>query len=329
VLIPKQTFTQTENLFFDYMIKTVLMKLNIAKSLFFLLPFFTACRTITAHKVSRLPENLYESSGLIAESAHRFWSHNDSGDEPSIYQFDEKGILLKKINISNATNVDWEEMQMDNQGNLYIADFGNNAHSRKDLVIYKITDFKNKTAEVSIKAERIEFHYDEQKAFPPSEAERHFDAEAFVVLNDSILIFTKDFTSKPYSGKTSVYKIPNQIGKHTAKLVTVLETNKKGKYKGAITAAAMSPNQNQIVLMSYQKLWVFKANQPFEQIFSAKKKNPVFTFGLTQFAQREAVAFADGCTLYITSERLKKRLGGNLSKVDICRYLKDYNDFLR
>ena len=54
----------------------------------------------------------------------------------------------------------------------------------------------------------------------------------------------------------------------------------------------------------------------------AEPFNPVFTFGLTQFAQREAVAFADGCTIYMTSERLKKVLGGNLSKIDICRYLK-------
>ncbi len=301
------------------------MKFNILKLLFFCFPFFTACRTISAHKVTRLPKNLHESSGLIVESANRFWSHNDSGSDPVIHQFDAKGVLMKTLKISNATHVDWEEMQLDSKGNLYIADFGNNAQNRKDLVIYKIIDFKNKIQDSSIKAERIAFHYDNQKAFPPSKGDEHFDAEAMIVLNDTILIFTKDFTSKPYSGKTGIYKIPNQIGQHTAKLVTVFETDKKGKFRGAITAAALSPNENKIALMSYQKLWIFNTTQPVEQIF-AQKINPVFTFGLSQFAQREAIAFGDGCTLYITSERLKKILGGKLSKVDICRYLKKRND---
>ena len=297
------------------------MSLNISKILFFILLFFIACRTISAHKVTRLPKNLQESSGLIAESTNSFWSHNDSGSEPFIFQFDAKGILLKTIKISNATNVDWEEMQLDHKGNLYIGDFGNNAQNRKNLVIYKIEDFRHKTQDTVIKAERIEFYYEEQNTFPPADAEKHFDAEAMIVLNDTILVFTKDFYSKPYSGKTWIYKIPNKIGKHKAKLVTVFETAKKGKFKGAITGAAISPNQDKIILMSYQKLWVFHTTQPLEKVFT-NKINPVFTFGLSQFAQREAVTFSDGCTVYITSERLKKILGGNLSKVDICRYLK-------
>jgi hypothetical protein len=309
-----------------FTIKNSIMKLHISKLLFFMGILSSACRTISAHKVTRLPEKLSESSGLVVESANRFWSHNDSGQKPYIYQFDEKGVLLKTLKISNATNVDWEEMLLDHKGNLYIADMGNNYQSRKDLVIYKITDFKNKTQDSIIKAERIEFYYPEQKDFPPSESERHFDAEAILVINDTILIFTKDFYSKPYSGKTWIYKIPNQIGKHTAKLVSVFETTKKGKYKGAITGAAISPNKDKIVLMSYQKLWIFNAHEPLEQIFS-HKPNQVFTFGLSQFAQREAVAFSDGCTLYLTSERLKKRLGGNLSKVNLCRYLKNNTAF--
>jgi hypothetical protein len=301
------------------------MKHSIFKLLFFILPFLTACRTISAHKVTRLPDTLHESSGLVVESANRFWSHNDSGGEPSLYQFDAQGVLLKTVKITNAQNIDWEDMQLDTKGNLYIADFGNNAQNRNDLAIYKISDFKKKTQDAFVQVEKISFQYEEQNAFPPAEADRHFDAEAMIVLNDTILIFTKDFYSQPYCGKTWIYKIPNQIGQHKAQLVTVFETSKKGKYKGAITGAALSPNQNQIALMSYQKLWIFNARQPIENIFT-DKINPVFTFGISQFAQREAVAFLDGCTVYTTSERLKKAIGGNLSRINICKYLKEVRE---
>ena len=292
--------------------------MKILNLVFFILPFFTACRTISVHKVTRLPNILHESSGLVVESANRFWSHNDSGGEPILYQFDSKGVLLKMVKIINARNVDWEDMQLDSKGNLYIADFGNNAQNRKDLVIYKIPNFKNKAQDSVMQAEKISFQYKEQTAFPPLGAEKHFDAEAMVVLNDTILIFTKDFYSQPYSGKTWIYKIPNQVGQHKAQLVTVFETDKKGKYKGAITGAALSPNQHQIVLMSYQKLWIFNALQSSEKIFT-DKINPVFIFGVSQFAQREAISFLDGCTIYTTSERLKNAIGGNLSKINICK----------
>jgi hypothetical protein len=292
------------------------MTTPFAKLLLLLLPFCMACRSIRAKKITRLPTILLESSGLMTEGDTLFWSHNDGGGAAALYQFDKKGQLRKTVPVCNAQNKDWEDMQMDEAGNCYIGDFGNNAQSRKDLTIYKITNFKEKLNQNCLEAEHIDFFYDNQTAFPPTDADKHFDAEAMVIQSDFIYIFAKDFYSKPYSGKTWVYQIPNQVGKHAAKCVAILKTDATKNKKGAITAAAYHAPSGTLVLMSYQKLWILRGGINKALL---DKNATEYRFGLSQYAQREAISFADSCTLYITSERIKNKIGGNLSKVKLCK----------
>ena len=297
--------------------KTTLFKILMT------MPFFAACQTVNLHVVCSLPTEVKESSGLVIESPNRFWTHNDSGDKARLYQFDSTGVLLRTVVVKNAENVDWEEITLDvPRRNFYIGDFGNNAENRRDLTIYKIPIPQNSTFLIqmdTVTAEKIQFSYENQTAFPPPDSLKQFDAEAMVATADSIYIFTKDFDSAPYSGKTRVYRLPTLAGSYSARLVKVFETDNSWKYNGAITGAAMG-SDGKFLLMSYQKLWAF-TQYPNQQFWLGNKKE--LTFGLTQFAQREAVALApwDNCTVYITSELNQTIGGGNLSTFNLCRIL--------
>lgn len=294
------------------------MKYHLFKILIFIIPWVTSCQTLNVRTVAPLPSAVKESSGLVAESANRFWTHNDSGSDAVLYQIDSSGTLLKTIVIQNATNIDWEEIQLDEAGNLYIADFGNNAQNRTNLLIYKVLNFKNKTQESSVTAEKIEFSYEGQTAFPPADSLKHFDAEAMLATSDSIYIFTKDFDSQPYSGKTWVYRLPNAAGKHVAKLVDIVNTDNSWKYKGAITAAAKS-SDGKVVLLGYTKLYIF-TNYTGRAFWKGQLK--ALDFNFLELAQREAITFAanSNCQVYLTSE-LAQGIGGNLSTINICNYL--------
>lgn len=299
------------------------MKFQLIKLTLFLIPFVSSCQTVNVRTITSLPAQTKESSGLVIESPNRFWTHNDSGDDAILYQFDSVGTLIKTIKVSDATNIDWEELQLDAVGNLYIGDFGNNLQNRKDLAIYKINDFKAKTINTALNADKIEFSYEDQTAFPPADSLKHFDAEAMLVTADSIYIFTKDFETQPYSGKTWIYRLPNKIGKYTATLIDVFKTDNSWKYRGAITGAAKS-NDGKIVLLAYLKLYVFTAYKGTE--FWRGQLKPL-DFNILETAQREAIAFSpfDNCRLFITSEEARG-IGGNLSSVNICDYLtKDPN----
>jgi hypothetical protein len=301
------------------------MNVRYLKYLLFL-PFLIACKTITPRLVCALPDVLRESSGLIVQSPNSFWTINDSGGEAALYQFDSTGRIRHVVKLLGATNNDWEELTTDAIGNFYVGDIGNNPETRRDLAFYKVlkTDLAVLNDSVSsVKAVKIPFRYAAQTAFPPIKPQFHFDAEAFIVRSDSLFIFTKDFDSKPYSGQTHIYGLKNSNAdfEQSAAHLGMVATNKSWKYRGAITAAAVSPDQSKVVLMSYQRLWIFTdfGSKPFWQ---GRRKE--LRFGLRNFAQREGVAFSDNCTIYITSEKNVVKgikFGGNLSRLNVCDYL--------
>ena len=93
-----------------------------------------------------LPPILNEISALEYEKEDKnvasFWGLNDSDSKPELYRFNAKtGEIINTIFITNAPNIDWEEISSDDN-RIYFADFGNNLGKRKDLTIYFI-DKKN------------------------------------------------------------------------------------------------------------------------------------------------------------------------------------------
>lgn len=296
------------------------------KIIFFcILPFIVSCQTIRLDTIARLPDAVNETSGLLAPNSNLFWTMNDSGGEPKLYAFDAVGVLQRTVVVRDATNIDWEELTS-TPTHIYIGDFGNNAQTRRNLAVYKIAIPTSGNIADTVNAEKINFSYEDQTAFPPSADNRRFDAEAFLVNNDSIWIFTKDYESTPYAGKTHIYRFLNTSGTHIAKLVSVLNTDASSKYNGAITAAARTQN-GKTVLMSYLKIYVFPSNST--EFWRTTPR--VFDFGTAQLAQREAIAFPQNepCKGYVTSEKVVQfgiTLGGNLTRFDICSLLTKTDD---
>jgi Secretion system C-terminal sorting domain len=305
------------------------MKIHLFKFLVFL-PFMVACQTLSPRLVCKLPDTLIETSGLVVQSPNSFWTLNDSGGETALYQFDSTGRIKRTVKLAGTTNKDWEELATDSIGNFYVGDIGNNDETRRDLAFYKVlkTDIlANNDAVTTVNAVKIPYRYADQTAFPPPESQLYFDAEAFLVWSDSLLVFTKDFDSKPYLGTTHIYGVKNQTGlaEQAVPRLDTFATDGSWKYNGAIVAAAISPDRSKVVLMSYQKLWIF-TNFTGKQFWKGQRRE--LSFGLDDFAQREAVAFSDNCRIYITSEKNVVQgvsIGGNLSTLSICDYLRTKN----
>ncbi len=253
---------------------------------------FSSC--LPLKKIAKLPEILNENSGMIAVE-DGIWFLNDSGNEPNLYKTDFSGKIIRKLVISNATNIDWEELCADSSSNFYIADIGNNANTRKNLCIYKISN-PDLISVDSTFAEKIEFYYPEQKSFPPLPNERCFDAEAMIAFGDSLYIFTKN-RSRPNDGNISCYRLPKVPGSFTA--------IKHGQYKlkqigfiHSITAAAISPDKKTLVLLAMGKLHIFSEFQS-PNFFGAKKVK----HRLLPFTQKESISFFNENTLIISDEK--------------------------
>ena len=260
--------------------------------------------------VYSLPKKLKEVSGITyLESSNLVWTLEDSGNANEIYGLNfENGTIEKTLTIENAENVDWEDMTKDNEGNLYIGDFGNNDNDRKDLCIYKI-DKKSLAIESTIPAYKVSFSYPEQKDFPPKKTEMFYDVEGFFEFKNNFYLFTKN-RSKGFDGTAFLYKIPNKPGFHQAVLLGEFKTCDNFNHC-AITAATISPDESKVAVLTHDKIFLFE-NFEGDNFLNGIKT----TLELNHFSQKEAVVFIDNDRIFIADEKTSG-LGGNVYEVSL------------
>lgn len=259
--------------------------------------------------IHSLPNIFEEISGFESTGAGGLlWSVNDSGNEAKLYGYNPVSNKIdRSIAIENGSNVDWEDVAADPDGNIYIGDFGNNSNKRKDLVIYRIApdSIKGKVHT----AEKIRFRYEDQKKFPPKRKDRNFDVEAFIYYRNSLYLFTKNRSSK-FDGTTNIYSIPPEPGNHTATLIGSYKTCEDQK-KCIITGASINKDRDMIALLGYDKVWLLSEFEG-DDFFGGKVEQIV----LRQDTQTESISFKNDSTLYIADERTGIH-GGNLYEVSL------------
>lgn len=259
-------------------------------------------------KLARLPKLLDEVSGIEkVKGKDVFWMHNDGGNSNEIYLVNATGKIIKTVEVETK-NHDWEDITSDENGNLYLADFGNNENLRKNLRILKI-NFNDVMQNTSVKAEKIKFEYPEQTKFPPKKKQRFFDAESIFYFKENLYILTKSRVKKAY-GKTSLYKIPAVKGKHKAELLGSFENC--SKMRCWITSATISNDGKQVALLTSDKVLLFSEFEGDNFLSGTLQE-----IDLGFVSQKEAIDFSDdNTTLFITDERSHVK-GGKLYKIDI------------
>ncbi|MBN2668364.1 MAG: hypothetical protein JXR60_03960 [Bacteroidales bacterium] len=259
--------------------------------------FDTKAQNIEPDFKTKLPIELFESSGLAVGLNNTVWTHNDSGGEAILYQLDSMARVIRKVKILNATNSDWEDLANDFEGHLYIADIGNNGNKKPNFIIYKIAH-PDSIKEDSITAEIISFRYENQYSYPPTPDKMNFDAEAMIAYHDSLFIFTKNRTH-PYSKKTYIYALANEAGEQTAILYDSLYLAHTHRYRSWVTGAARDPMNDRIVLLSHKKIWWLSDFRKSKSRIAEKGKIK----GI--YSQKEGIALTNDGDAWISNERFK------------------------
>lgn len=241
-----------------------------------------------------LPNHVQESSGMVFFGG-KLWTHNDSGNDATLYGFDTTTYQIQDtISIENYTNIDWEDLAI-SEDFVFIGDFGNNNGSRTNLRLLRI-DLSDTLNLDTVEIEEISFIYPDQTNFSPSN-NHSIDCEAFFYHNDSLHLFTKHWGN----GYTKHYKLPNEIGSHTAIFVDSIFVN------GQITAADISPS-GIVSLLGYSP----PANTPFvfllwdyqgSHFFSGNKRT-LDMGSVLNMGQQEGLAFSSNLKGIISSEQL-------------------------
>ncbi|APY09619.1 hypothetical protein BWZ20_06855 [Winogradskyella sp. J14-2] len=259
------------------------------KRLILIMLIAVSCQSAGQLKIEGSINNALEeaSAAEFIPQSDLIWTIEDSGNDSDLFGLDASGKIVKKMAITNASNIDWEDLTSDKQGNLYIGDFGNNNEKRKHFRILKINhdDLDRETAE----AEIIDFTVPKKKYSK--------DFEAFFLYKDAFYIFSKE------TKKFIILKVPNSPGKHEA--VLNHEFNLNGKHN-KITSADISDDGKTIVLLNHDKLWKL-SNFNDDDFFSGVIEELQFNNN----TQKEGVCFKTSSEVYITDERNGDE-GGNI-----------------
>jgi hypothetical protein len=192
-------------------------------------------------KYSSLDSTLAETSGLQFVDGN-IWTFNDSGGEAALYCVDqENGSVIRKTIISNATNVDWEDIAMDDH-HIFVADVGNNSHTQDTIIIYRIPRSGISSGDPAIHHNGIiSLTFDEVVVKNKNGYSSH-DCEALIAHGDSLYLFSKDWVYQ----FTSVYVIPSKPGHYHVKRRHVYDA------RVLVTGADLFSEKKQVVLLGYR-----------------------------------------------------------------------------
>jgi hypothetical protein len=246
-----------------------------------------------------------ESSGIAASKCQPgvYWTHNDSGDDPNIYAFSEKGENLGTFRVTNSQNDDWEDIAeyKDQSGKcfIYIADIGDNKRRRADRTIFRVAEpqvddrtrgTESKNAIGTEPAAVLNFRY------PNSER----NAETMMVnpRTGDIYVLTKSIEHGSEVFKLSV-NFGNSDVAIAQRIGAVVVPNVPN---GQLTGGDISPDGKRVVLCDYSwgyELELPEAAKSFDEIWKVKP----YRIDIGKLPQTEAIGYtADGLAIIATSE---------------------------
>lgn len=247
---------------------------------------------ITPRHITSLDIFFEENSGF-AYDGHRLWTIHDQGGDNEMYSMDTvTGKRDEVIILENVENEDYEAIKF-NDGQFYVGDIGNNNGEKKYLSVYRFSppEYIQEINEVTV--DEIEFYYGDRHDMSSS-SETAYDAEAFVVIPPNIYVFTKNHKDH----KTKVYRIPDQPGRHEAKVLGEFNT------EGMVTDAAVNEKGDSLYLLGHNndRTFVWVVSDWHEDRFFTGRKLKVDMGEFTTIGQVEGIDMYVPGKLFVANE---------------------------
>jgi hypothetical protein len=245
---------------------------------------------------------VHESSGVACSRVAdgRFWTHNDSGDEPRLFAFDREGVT-RAFEVTGAKADDWEDIcsfEKDGKGWLLIGDTGDNKSKRKGVALYLVEEPRSlpprDAAAASLPvARRLQVRYEDGA----------HDCEGLAVdpVSEKVLLVTKVRSGEV---RPAIYFVAlgTLLG---APVDGPVEARKLADLPPPVplltTALDVSPDGLRLVVLSYGDAYGWVRTK--DEHWPAALARPPVRLAMPKRGQGEAVCFGrDGRALYLTSE---------------------------
>lgn len=183
-----------------------------------------------------------ECSGLVASRQYPgiFWTHNDSGNPPVLFAIDGTGKTVASFPVAGR-NTDWEDIAIDSQGRIYLADIGNNSRKRMETQVLCVAEPDphaplpaGATDRPALQVER------EYRLRTPGSA---FDAESLFIWKSKGYIFSKNLDGSP----ATLYSFDLDARPGNPQMLQVVATV---PIRVPVTGADISPDGSQLAIQT-------------------------------------------------------------------------------
>jgi hypothetical protein len=259
-------------------------------------------------------KDLDETSGLQASHSApgHYFLVNDGGNKPDIYVIDESGKHLGRIRISDAKNIDWEDIASapDEHGGrlVVIGDIGDNETRRKSINLIFVTEpSPGEAGEYAVKTNSVH-----QLKLRYPDGPKDCESITWDPVDDRFLLLSKRIVP------TRIYAIERETALNTNSAILeylgdmtpfrrpdardIRALGKRARWSAQPVAIDISPDGREMVIMTYRSLHYFSRDdsQDWFQILTGES---IELLGPPS-AQEEAVGFsADGKQVLITAEK--------------------------
>jgi hypothetical protein len=241
---------------------------------------------------------LAEASGaaVTTQRPGALWTLNDSGNAPDLYLIDTSGALLTSFPLLGATNTDWEEVALGTcpAGRcLYIADTGDNAERRSEVLIHRVAEpditVTLPSALPGQQPQTLRVRYPDGP----------HDVEAMAVTRAGEVLLV----SKGRSGGVLLFRLPPSawsLGSAIAERIDSLPIVANSGIGRLVTGMALSPDGTRLMVRTYRDLYPFAVNA---DLTLRPLGRPTACDILGREPQGEAIDWLDDQRLVLTSER--------------------------
>ncbi len=279
------------------------------------------------HRIVALAEStaVSESSGVAASRTHPhvYWTHNDSGGANRVVAFrlsdDDRTRRVAKdlgyVELTGASNVDWEDIAAGPDRTLYVLDGGDNppcGRADKRLLRFAEPALDPEGPPISFQAtpEVLRFEYPDRVVMNrrTERNEDRFDAECLIVdpHGGDVYVVTKRDNDNRLAAR--VFRLAASAMVWNGDRVHVLEGvgDLTSDERGMVTAGDVTADGRRVVIRDYATAYEFvlPRGEPFEAVF----RQPAQEISLLGELQGEGISYtADGRDLVTTAE--VKRIG--------------------
>jgi hypothetical protein len=243
----------------------------------------------------RLPKSIGESSGLVASRRHAgvFWTLNDSGNPPALFAIERDGTLIREYPVASK-NVDWEDLAIDDDGHLYIADTGNNDRRRTEVRILQV-DEPDPHAPLQGDTPKLRVRANWRLKYPEG---KPFDCEAVFVLAGRAYLLPK----KLDGSRAEIFRVDlagaAAEGDRANRPLTPERIAGLPAVRAPVTAADVSPDGKRLAVLTVFGPYVFEINGDVAGAGTANATHSRYIH-----PNAEAACFTDGGLLVTTEKR--------------------------